>query len=439
MLEQLRSATYALEHTPPAAHKPVYNPTHWEDAGMKRCLSIAVVLCAVSAIIVAAQNKQPATGDDAVVRADRTGTLPKDIFPDSRNRLPLIKREGLDERGKKAYDDTAASSPSGLPQGVAAIRLHGSGVDVRWASPLGRQLTELAILTAARECDQPYEWSLHEMEAVSVGLDPAVIDVVRHGKPLTGVGDKEAVVVQLDREVVSKHKLSSETYARALKLLGESDLVDIVLLMGQYAGTATRLTAFNQQMPPQMKQFLPLPFTPPDDIHPDSRSRLPLIKTQTQTPAILYSREMAPTGTGPGQIRFHQGARKSLEAHVGQRLIELAILVTAREHDQQYDWTMNEPTASKDGLEPMIIDIVRDRKPPTGLGEKEAAIIQFGRELFGKHMVTAETYARALKIFGETDLVDLVDLMAQHSTDATLLTAFDQHLPAGQKPLLPMP
>jgi hypothetical protein len=296
----------------------------------------------------------------------------------------------------------------------------------------------LAIVTTARERDQPYEWSLHEMEAVAVGLEPALIDVIRHHKPLTGVGDKEAAVVQMDREIVGKHKLSSETYARALKLLGESNLVDIVSLVAQYAGTATRLTAVNQQMPPEMKQFLPLPFTPPDDIHPDSRSRLPLIKTQTQAPASLYSRELAPTGTGPGQIRLHQAGRKSLEAHVGQRLMGLAILVVAREHDQQYDWTMNELTARKDGLEPMIIDILRDRKPLTGLGEKEAAIIEFGRELIGKHTVTAETYARALNIFGETDLVDLVDLMAQHSTDATLLTAFDQHLPAGQKPLLPL-
>ena len=398
-------------------------------------LLVAGASGAVSKLNLMAQVPSGSSGSTAL---ESEGTLPKDVFPDSRNRLPPIKREGLDERGRKAYDDAvaASNSGSGVPQGVAAIRLHGSGVDVRWASPLGRRLTELAIVTTARERDQPYEWSLHEMEAVAVGLDPAVIDVVRHHKPLTGVGDKEAMVVQLDREIVGKHKLSSETYARALKLLGESDLADIVLLMAQYAGTAARLTAFNQQMPPQMKQFLPLPFTPPDDIHPDSRSRLPLIKMQTQTPAILYSREMAPTGTGPGQIRLHQGGRKSLEAHVGQRLMGLAILVTAREHDQQYDWTMNELTARNDGLEPMIIDIVRDRKPLTGLGEKEAAIIQFGRELFGKHVVTAETYARALKIFGETDLVDLVDLMAQHSTDATLLTALDQHLPAGQKPLL---
>jgi hypothetical protein len=53
--------------------------------------------------------------------------------------------------------------------------------------------------------------------------------------------------------------------------------------------------------------------------------------------------------------------------------------------------------------------------------------------------VSAETYARALQIFGERDLVDLVNLMAQHADDATVLTAFDQRLPAGQKPLLPMP
>lgn len=373
----------------------------------------------------------------AVVESE--ATLPKDVFPDSRSRLPLIKREALDERGKKAYEDAAASNPaSGMPLGVAAIKLHGSGVDVRWASPLGRRLTELAIVAAARECDQPYEWSLHEMEAVAVGLDPAVIDLVRHRKPLTGVGEREAVIVQLDREIIGKHKLSSETYARALKLLGEPDLVDIVSLEAQYAGTAARLTAFNQQMPPQMKQFLPLPFTPPDDIHPDSRSRLPLIKSQPQAPAALYGRELAPTGTGPGQLRLHQGERKSLDVHVGPRLMELAILVTAREHDQQYDWTVNELMARNDGLDPMIIDIVRDRKPLTGAGEKEAAVIEFGRELFGKHMVTAETYARALKIFGETDLVDLVDLMAEHATNAALLTAFDQHLPAAQKPLLPM-
>ena len=76
-------------------------------------------------------------------------------------------------------------------------------------------------------------------------------------------------------------------------------------------------------------------------------------------------------------------------------------------------------------------------KSAAGLGEKEATIIQFGRELFGRHYVSADTYARALQIFGERDLVDIVNLMAQHADDATMLTAFDQRLPSGQTPQLP--
>jgi len=372
--------------------------------------------------------------------AQSGGDLPRDVHPDSRNRLALITRENLSEQGKKAYDAAAVNAPSGRPEGAAAIRLHRSGVDVRWQSPVGRGLTELAIISTAREHDQPYEWSLHEMEAVAVGVDPAVIDVVRNKKALTGIGEKEAVVIQLAREI-GRHKVSSETYARAQKAFSESDLVDIVALMGQYAATATRLSAFNQQMPPGWKQFLPLPFTPPADIHADSRSRLPLLRTPAALPAAppsLYSRQMAPEGTGPGQIGRHGAGLKSLETSIGRRLMSVAVLVTARAHDAQYDWTISEIAARKDGLEPAVIDVIRETKSPAGLGDKEAAIIQFGRELFGRHYVSADTYARALQIFGERDLVDLVNLMAQHADDAAMLAVFDQRLPAAQKPLLPV-
>jgi 4-carboxymuconolactone decarboxylase len=348
-------------------------------------------------------------------------TLPADVNPTTRNRLPAIT------------GGTAA-------QGAEAIRLRGSGVDVRWASPLGRALTELAILVTAREHDQPFEWSLHELESLAVGLDPAVIDVVRHRKPLSGLPEKESVIIQIGREIFGTHKLSSPTYARAVRVLGQANLVDIVDLMGDYTGTGARLTGVNQQMPAGWKQFLPLPFTLPDDIHPDTRSRLPFNKTPAPAAAApLYSRLIAPEGTGPTQIRRHAGGLKSLESSVGRRLMDLAILITAREHDAQYEWTMNELAALKDGLEPSIIDVVRHRKPVTGLGEKEAALIEYGREVFGKHLVTPQTYARALKAFGERDLVDFTDLMGQHAGDAAMLAAFDQHLPAGQTALLPSP
>jgi len=333
----------------------------------------------------------------------------------------------------------SAESRLGATDNVAAIRSHRSGVDVRWENKIGRALSELAILSVAREHDQPYEWSLHEMEAIAVGLDPAVIDIVRNRKPLAGIGDKETTIIEVAREL-GAHRLTPDTYSRAVTTFTEPIFVDIVTLMGNYSATATRLSAVNQQLPPGWKQFLPLPFTPPADIHPDSRSRLTLIRTPAAAagnPPALYSRGMAPEGTGPQQIARHTGGLQSLRTSQGQPLVDIAALVTARAHDQPYDWTMTEMAARKDGVPATTIDIIRDGKPATGLGEKEATVIDFGRQLFGKHYVDADLYARALKLFGERDLVDLAGVMAQHADEATLLTAFDQKLPAGQKALLP--
>jgi 4-carboxymuconolactone decarboxylase len=396
-----------------------------------KTLGLSVIACFVVLLAPGVSNPGSQSGDIERV-------LPKDVDPDSRSRLPVIRREALDERGKKTYD--AAAAGNSAPQGAAALRLHGSGISVRWASPLGRALTELAILTTAREHDQPYEWSLHEMEALAVGLDPATIDIVRHRKPATALADREAIIIQMGREIFRSHKLGSDTYARALKTLGRANLVDVIDLMGTYSATAARLTAFNQHMPPGWKQFLPLSFTPPSDIHEDSRSRLPLIRSQGQAaPPNLYSRTLAPEGTGPGHIARHAAGLKSLEASVGPRLIKLAMLVTAREHNAQHEWTLTESTALKQGLEPATIDVVRYRRPVKGLVEKDAVVIEFGRELFGKHNVAAELYARALNAFGERDLVDLVGVMAQQAADAVVVSAFDQHLPAGIKSTLPIP
>lgn len=334
----------------------------------------------------------------------------------------------------------SAQSRLGSTDGIAAIRLHRSGVDVRWGNTVGRALSELAILATAREHDQPYEWSLHEMEALAVGLDPAVIDIVRNRKPLAGIRDRETTIIQLAREI-GAHKVTPETYARALTTFGEASLVDIASLMAQYAATATRLSAVNQQLPPGWKQFLPLPFTPPADIHPDSRSRLPVIRTPAPTattPPPLYSRVMAPEGTGPAQIARHAGSRASLETSVGRPLVHLAALAAARAHDQQYDWTMTEIASLRDGVAPALIDVIRKNAPTSGIAEKEATVIEFGRELFSRHHVSADLYARALSIFGERDLVDLVGVLATHAEEDTLLTVFEQQLPAGQAPLLPM-
>ena len=362
----------------------------------------------------------------------QSDTLPGDVSPDSRNRLPLLKPDNAPERAKQTYDNAMANFAGAQPKGPS-MRLHASPViNLQIQSPVGLDLSQVAILITGREHDQPYEWSLHELQALAVSLDPTVIEVIRHNQPTLKLGDKEAVIIEVGRELFRTHKLSTDSYARALGILGKTNLVDVVSLMADYAGVCVTLTAFNQQMPPGFKQFLPLPFTPPNDIQPDSRNRLPLLPPAPYNPTVLYTRPMTPEGTGPGQIRRHGGGVRSLQASVARRDIDLAILVSAREHDSQYDWTMNELEAGKDGLEPAVVAAVWDRKPTAGLTEKDASLIEFGRELFSKHVVATTTYARVVKVFGERDLVDLVAVMGQHASEATMLAAFDQHLPVGQ-------
>ncbi len=358
--------------------------------------------------------------------------LPSDVSLDSRNRLPLLKPENSPERAKQTYDNAMANFAGAQPKGPA-IRLHASPViNLQMQSPVGLALSQVAILTTGREHDQPYEWSLHELQALAVSLDPTVIEVIRRNQPTSKLGDKEAVIIEVGRELFRTHQLRADSYARALGILGKTNLVDVVSLMADYAGVCATLTAFNQQMPPGFKQFLPLPFTPPNDIQLDSRNRLPRLPPTPYNPAVLYTRPMTPEGTGPGQIRRHGGGVRSLQASVARRDIDLAILVSAREHDSQYDWTLNELEAGKDGLEPAVVAAVWDRKPTAGLTEKDASLIEFGREIFSKHVVATTTYARVVKVFGERDLVDLVAVMGQHASEATMLAAFDQHLPVGQ-------
>jgi len=113
-----------------------------------------------------------------------------------------------------------------------------------------------------------------------------------------------------------------------------------------------------------------------------------------------------------------------------------------RELDNQFEWTAHEPAALAEGLEAEIIDIVKRRKPLARLGKrlgkKEAVIIAFGRELFGKRQLSAPTYSRASELFGRRGVLELAALMGNYAMTAVILDAVDQQLHPDQKPLLPV-
>jgi 4-carboxymuconolactone decarboxylase len=189
------------------------------------------------------------------------GILPKDIYPETGNRFPAIKREGLDEAGKKLYDVRVDGfGPGGIRLYSPSVAETMTAVNeyLRRKSGLDPKLVELAILVTAREMDCEYVWTAHEPAALKAGLGQDVIDTVKFRKPLKEVGEKEAVIIQLGRDSIVKHKVGSDTFARAAKLFGDQGLVNIVSLIGDYAATTILLNVSDQHVRPSDKPLLPI-------------------------------------------------------------------------------------------------------------------------------------------------------------------------------------
>jgi len=197
-------------------------------------------------------------------------TMPKDIYPESGFRLPLPKRDDFNDYGEKVYDKIVGPGSRTLTglQGPSGIRLHSPRLAeyvytlnqyLRFESGFSGQIRELAILVTAREMDSQFEWAAHEPVAVKEGLAQEIIDVVKYRKGVEELPETEAVVIQFGREMFRQKKVTSETFARALKIFGPKQLVELVALIALYSATAVELNAFDMQLHPGQKPLLPLP------------------------------------------------------------------------------------------------------------------------------------------------------------------------------------
>ena len=212
----------------------------------------------------------PAAGAETSKSSPAIGkNMPSDIDAKSGFRLPLPSRDELDEAGKKTYDRANApgASLAGL-QGPAGIQLYSTKTTphlqalnryLRFEAGIEPRIREIAILTTAREMDSQFEWVAHEAEALKDGVPQDVIDVIKFRKPTTGLAEADAAVIDLGRQIWRDHRVTSETFAKVKALFGPHKLVDLVLLMGNYAGTAALLTTVDMQLHAGKKPLLPIP------------------------------------------------------------------------------------------------------------------------------------------------------------------------------------
>jgi hypothetical protein len=184
----------------------------------------------------------------------------------------------------------------------------------------------------------------------------------------------------------------------------------------------------------------------PPDIHPVTLSRLPPVTPEyldEEGRRLLAERPNFTAGPGPTHVTIYSPRERSLgiptgeDSPVGPRYFQLAVLIIAREIDQQYEWSAHEPAGLRQGLEQSVIDVVKYDKDVTGLSDKDATLITFGRTLYREHRVSSELWEKMIGHFGRQHTVQLMAIMGEYFRVGFMMNAIDQHLPPDRKALLP--
>ncbi len=189
-------------------------------------------------------------------------------------------------------------------------------------------------------------------------------------------------------------------------------------------------------------------------IDPGSQCRLPPVQRDDldERGKAVMDRQLDPARgslvgmRGPVGIRLHSPVIAECgqalinfyrqESVIDRRCQEVAILITARSHDSEFEWAAHDPAARRAGVPDATIAAILERSPTDGLDADDALIIELGRQLFGKRHIEQDLYDRAAQRFGNRGLVELISLMAQYAGTAHLLAAFDMQLPEGTEAVM---
>ncbi|HLX81100.1 MAG TPA: carboxymuconolactone decarboxylase family protein [Burkholderiales bacterium] len=179
--------------------------------------------------------------------------------------------------------------------------------------------------------------------------------------------------------------------------------------------------------------------------------RFPRLAPETMTPA---QREVAAEiAAGPrGEVRgpyialIHNAELARRVQQLGEHLrwhsklppalLELAVLVTAREWNCQHEWYMHEKLARKAGLAPGIFEAIGRGKEPQGMSPDEALVYGASRQAHRTGRLDDATFAAARTRFGLDGTLELLALNGYYSMMAMVLNTAGMPLPDDAAPPL---
>lgn len=174
-----------------------------------------------------------------------------------KQRIADLSPADMTDRQKQLFD-IIAGTRGGTVRGPFAIWLRHPdlvekaddfGSHLRSGTDVPARLSELAILVTARFWNASYEWYAHAGAAEKAGVSPAHIDAIRTGGTPGFANADEQCVYDLSKELYETKFISDETYDRAIELLDQDRVIDLVAIIGFYSMVALTLNAFHAPLP----------------------------------------------------------------------------------------------------------------------------------------------------------------------------------------------
>jgi 4-carboxymuconolactone decarboxylase len=177
-----------------------------------------------------------------------------------------------------------------------------------------------------------------------------------------------------------------------------------------------------------------LPTIPPAQYSPEQKQAAAEFEAARKVPVfgpfepLMYSPAVMSQARAMGDYLRYKSA-------IGNTLSELAILLTAREWTQDFEWSVHYPIALKAGIRQDIADAIAEGRRPA-LSADEDIVYDYAMELLKNKQVSNSTFERAKTRFGTKGVVDLTGILGYYTFLAMQLNAA-QYPPAKDAKKLP--
>ncbi len=127
----------------------------------------------------------------------------------------------------------------------------------------------------------------------------------------------------------------------------------------------------------------------------------------------------------------HLGELLRFGTSLPPRLSEMAILISGYFWQASYEWYAHAPLAQKGGLSDDIIESLRLGRRPATMQDDEAALYELCTELHRSKCVSDPTYQKAVGVFGEQGVVEILGISGYYVLISMVLNTAQVALPAG--------